>query len=239
VGPGGPPYAPPYVRRVRIYAHGTFWFTPRLIHPFFVTHPPCASIGPSFSPLVFFFPNDLFSDWFSPFIVHLCSFSKFSSIALVKNFYFRSLIPRHVFYPYASHWSTTPLASHSSTTRAVKRSSSCSHQSFSLRFLHTFVYVHLYLESVWFDCSFCSFPSDSVILVLPSFLINFAVSENHHFPSARLIFPFFPASFYRFQFPALTASFSFFVSRIYLPFFLLLSTVLHCPFSHPYRFATG
>jgi hypothetical protein len=104
--------------------------------------------GQSFPFLFFFFPNDLFSDWFSPFIVHLCSFSKFSSIALVKNFYFRSLIPRHVFYPYASHWSTTPLASHSSTTRAVKRSSSSSHQSSSLRFLHTFVYVHLYVESV-------------------------------------------------------------------------------------------
>ncbi len=42
MGPGGPPYAPPYVRRVRIYAHGTFCFTPRLIYPFFVTHPPCA-----------------------------------------------------------------------------------------------------------------------------------------------------------------------------------------------------
>jgi hypothetical protein len=42
MGPGGAPYAPPYVRRVRIYAHGTFCFTPRLIYPFFVSHPPCA-----------------------------------------------------------------------------------------------------------------------------------------------------------------------------------------------------
>jgi hypothetical protein len=146
----------------------------------FCDTPPVCVNSANLFPFVFFsFPNDLFSDWFSPFIVHLCSFSKFLSIALVKNFYFRSLIPRHVFYPYASHWLTTPLASHSSTTRAVKRSWSSSHQSFSLRFLHTFVYVHLYVESVWFDCSFCSFPSDSVVLVLPSFLINFAVSENH------------------------------------------------------------
>ena len=193
--------------------------------------------------LVFFFS----SKWplfrlVSPFIVHLCSFSKFSSIALVKNFYFRSLIPRHVFYPYASHWSTTPLASHSSTTRAVKRSSSSSHQFFSLRFLHTFVYVHLYVEFVWFDCSFCSFPSDSVVLVLPSFFINFALSENHHFPSAWLkIFPVFSRLILPLPIPSIDcASSSVFVSRIYLPFFfLLLSTVLHCPFSRPYRFATG
>jgi hypothetical protein len=149
VGPGGPPCGPPYVRLVRI--SGTLDF---LIHfapdsSLFCDAPPLVrQLGQPFPLQSFFFPNDLFSDWFSFFIVHLCSFSKFLSIALVKNFYFRSLIPRHVFYPYASHWSTTPLASHLSTTRAVKRSSSSSRKSFSLRFLHTFVYVHLYVSSV-------------------------------------------------------------------------------------------
>ncbi len=149
VGLGGPPCGPPSVRRVRI--NGTLDF---LIHSapdssLFCDAPPrVRQLGQPFPLQPFTFPNDIFSDWFSPFFVHLCSFSKFSSIALVKNFYFRSLIPRHVLYPYASHWSTTPIASHSSTTRAVKRSSSSSHQFFSLRFLHTFVYVHLYVESV-------------------------------------------------------------------------------------------
>jgi hypothetical protein len=150
VGPGGPPCGPPYVRRVRI--SGTLDV---LIHSapdssFFCDAPPrVRQLGHPFPLQSFFFPNDLFSDWFSFFSVHLlCSFSKFSFIAFIKNFYFRSLIPCHVFYPYASHWSTTPLASHSSMTRAVIRSSSSSPKSFCLRFLHTFVYIHLYLSSV-------------------------------------------------------------------------------------------
>jgi hypothetical protein len=67
MGPGGPPCAPPYVRRVRIYAHGTFCFTPRLIYPFFVTHPPA-----NLSSLLFFsLPNDLFSVWF-PLLLYTC-----------------------------------------------------------------------------------------------------------------------------------------------------------------------
>jgi hypothetical protein len=122
-----------------------------------VTHPPCASIGPTFSPLVFFFPNDLFSDWFSFFIVHLCSFSKFSSIALIKNFYFRSLIPRHFFYPYASHWSTTPLISHWSTTLRSN--------------VHRRVLVNLspydfYTLSSMFICTY--HPFDSIVLFVLS-----------------------------------------------------------------------
>jgi hypothetical protein len=111
VGRAPPPCAPPYVRRVRI--SGTLDF---LIHSapdssFFCDAPPrVRQLGQPFPLQSFFFPNDLFSDWFSFFSVHLCSFSKFSFIALVKNFYCRSLIPRHVFYPYASHWSTTRAA---------------------------------------------------------------------------------------------------------------------------------
>jgi hypothetical protein len=57
MGPGGPPYAPPYVRRVRIYAHGTFCYTPRPIYPFFVTHPPgVRKLGQPFL-LAFFFSS--------------------------------------------------------------------------------------------------------------------------------------------------------------------------------------
>jgi hypothetical protein len=96
-------------------AHWPFWSTPRPIHPFFLWRTPrvCHLVQP-FSLQSFFFPNDLFSGWLSFFSVHLCSFSIFFFIALVMNYYFRSLIPNHVFYPYPSHWSTTPAAVQSS-----------------------------------------------------------------------------------------------------------------------------
>jgi hypothetical protein len=85
-----------------------------------------------------------------------------------------------------------------------------------------------YTLSSTFICTYHPFNS-IVLFVLSqaprSFWFSLLSSEislclkNHHFPSAQLILPFFPSSFYCFQFPPLTASFSVFVCRIYLPFF--------------------
>jgi hypothetical protein len=89
-----------YVHHVRIC--GTLAF---LIHStpdssFFCDTPPVCVIWANLFPLQsFFFPNDLFSGWLSFFSVHLCSFGNFFFIGLNMNYYFRSLIPRHVSTP--------------------------------------------------------------------------------------------------------------------------------------------
>jgi hypothetical protein len=164
-----------------------------------VTHPPrVRHLGQPFSLQSFFFPNDLFFGWFSCYLM---------------NYYFRSLIPSLVSYPYPSHWSTTRAAVQSSHVigRVLVHLLPTISTHFRLRsFVRIVRLIRLF---------FLFFPNRLGRFDSPFFPHKFCCVWNFNIFRLRDLFFPFSLVILSLPIPPLTASFTVFVIQIYLPFF--------------------